>query len=246
MNWAKILLEMADKDLEAAKCLYDKELYPQSIFYLQQSVEKATKSFGLVIGIVDENELMNNIGHNPLKIHKRLIYIHTKSLEKINEGIEKAPKFKEFPLIKTTNLNKTSQETNESLNFFDDLVREKNVSSHSKEEIGGWIKELNKLKAEVEELNGDLTTRSISNEEFNRVKQSILKLFDALYEYNPQKIEKMRKELDNAITIDLVEEMIRVILSLKDAAYVLLSLLYLSIITRPLFKMGNFFEVIER
>ena len=234
MNWDKILLELAEKDLEAAKCLYDKELYPQSIFYLQQSVEKATKSFGLVMGIVDENELINNIGHNPLKIYKKLIYIYKKSLENINEGIGKAPKFKEFPLIKTTNLNKTSQETNDFLKFFDDLVREKDVIFLPKEEIEGWIEELNKLKAEIEELNEDVTRFSVSNEKFNRVKQSILKPFDALYEYNPQKIEKMRKELDNAITPDRVEEMIRIVIpSLYDAVYVSLSLLYLSIITRP-------------
>lgn len=236
MNWAKILLEIADKDLEAAKCLYDKELYPQSIFYLQQSVEKAAKSFGLVMGIISENELKGRegVGHHPYKIYKKLFSMQKKSLKKINEGIKKAPNVKELPLIKTIDLNKIPNETDELLNFFDDLRQGEDIFFLSNEEIEGWIEDLNKLKAEVEELNEGATTFSISNEEFDRVKQGVLKSFDALYEYKPQKIEKMRKVLDNAITPDQVEEMIKMISPpLNDGVFVSVSLLYLSIITFP-------------
>lgn len=56
MNIAEILLEISKKDLEAAKCLYENKFYSQAIFYLQQSVEKAAKSFGLLTGMIDESK----------------------------------------------------------------------------------------------------------------------------------------------------------------------------------------------
>jgi hypothetical protein len=42
---AKEFYKISRSDLEASKLLFDHGKYPQSIFYLQQSVEKATKSF---------------------------------------------------------------------------------------------------------------------------------------------------------------------------------------------------------
>lgn len=52
-NW--IFMEISKMDLAAAKCLYKSGLYSQAVFYLQQSVEKAAKSFGLLTGTVKEN-----------------------------------------------------------------------------------------------------------------------------------------------------------------------------------------------
>lgn len=57
MSFAETLFEIARTDLEAAKCLFEQELYPQAVFYLQQSVEKATKSFGLLKDIIKEGEV---------------------------------------------------------------------------------------------------------------------------------------------------------------------------------------------
>ncbi|MER3602232.1 MAG: hypothetical protein C4339_05895 [Nitrososphaerota archaeon] len=64
MRTELIWLEIAKKDLEAARCLFCKKLYPHSVFYLQQSIEKAAKS--LVIRdkiITTEEDLKKRIGH---------------------------------------------------------------------------------------------------------------------------------------------------------------------------------------
>lgn len=63
-----ILLEIAKNDLEAAKCLYDKKLYSQAIFFFQQSVEKAVKSFGIAFKIINETEA-KDIGHKSVKFY---------------------------------------------------------------------------------------------------------------------------------------------------------------------------------
>ena len=38
-------LEIAKSDLSASKCLFNNDFYPQSLFFFQQSVEKAVKSY---------------------------------------------------------------------------------------------------------------------------------------------------------------------------------------------------------
>jgi len=55
-------------DLRASKLLYGKKLYPQSIFYLQQSVEKSVKTTGLLLRLVGPNkeDLMHEVGHTTI------------------------------------------------------------------------------------------------------------------------------------------------------------------------------------
>jgi len=51
-------------DLYASKILYRKKYYPQAIFYLQQSVEKISKSLLVLMGMCrNEQELKSKIGH---------------------------------------------------------------------------------------------------------------------------------------------------------------------------------------
>lgn len=83
MRTELIWLEIAKKDLEAAKCLFHKKLYPHSVFYLQQSIEKAAKS--LVIRdkiITTEEDAKKRIGHAGWQVAFILV-------EKLNEELEK-------------------------------------------------------------------------------------------------------------------------------------------------------------
>lgn len=65
---AKILLKISRNDLISSRLLVNNRLYPQSLFFLQQSVEKATKSIGLILGIIEEKDLCKTIGHKSMKI----------------------------------------------------------------------------------------------------------------------------------------------------------------------------------
>ena len=49
---AHAFAEMARKDLMASKVLYENRLYPQATFEFQQSVEKAVKTVGLLMGLI--------------------------------------------------------------------------------------------------------------------------------------------------------------------------------------------------
>ena len=63
-----VLIEITQKDFEAARILFEKSLYPQAIYMLQQSLEKAVKALLLKFGIVrTEGELKNEIGHDTVE-----------------------------------------------------------------------------------------------------------------------------------------------------------------------------------
>ena len=67
------LLDIAFKDLTSSQLLFEKELYPQSIFYMQQAVEKSIKQLGVYNQVVKPSELQKDIGHKTEKIFKRVV-----------------------------------------------------------------------------------------------------------------------------------------------------------------------------
>ncbi|MCK5222190.1 MAG: HEPN domain-containing protein [Candidatus Aminicenantes bacterium] len=67
------LLDIAFKDLTSSQLLFEKELYPQSIFYIQQAVEKSIKQLGIYNQVVKPSELHKKIGHKTEKIFKRVV-----------------------------------------------------------------------------------------------------------------------------------------------------------------------------
>jgi len=66
MSNAEVFLEIAKADLKAAQCLYQAKLYPQAVFFLQQSIEKTFKAIGS--SSFSETDLKTKIKHYPLKI----------------------------------------------------------------------------------------------------------------------------------------------------------------------------------
>lgn len=59
----KELIDIAKSDLDASERLYEGGSYPQAVFYLEQSIEKTAKAFGLEVGIIEEEELQG-LGHH--------------------------------------------------------------------------------------------------------------------------------------------------------------------------------------
>jgi len=71
-----IFLEIASRDMEAARLLLQNGLYPHSVFFVEQSVEKTVKSLGLWRKAITLNEAYE-YGHRAIplfrKIWKKLI-----------------------------------------------------------------------------------------------------------------------------------------------------------------------------
>lgn len=100
-----VFLEIAFHDLKVSKELYISEHFPHSIFYLQQSIEKAVKFIGLKNESIKVSELMHSIGHITSKIFKKEI---VKYLE-YTEYNTPEELYKEFQSIAQT-IHETSDE----------------------------------------------------------------------------------------------------------------------------------------
>ena len=119
MKFAETLFEIAKKDLEAAKCLFERELYPQAVFYLQQSVEKATKSFGNL----SEDEAKEDIRHKSIKVYKKLLAEERKRLENLEKAIEKFPELQKTKIVGNLDLGDHRKKLDNSLNLLPEINR---------------------------------------------------------------------------------------------------------------------------
>jgi len=235
MKLAKILLDISKQDLAAAKCLYENELYSQAVFYLQQSVEKAAKAFGLLMGIISENELKGRkgIGHNPLKIHKKVADKQLEQIGKLKDGFEILPELKKTELIRTINIEEMHKTLEKFIRFYETITKEKSVYI-PKDEIEQIIEELENFETKVQELKRNIHTLSVSESEISKLKSDLLEFFNTLYIYDSEKIEKVKEDLEQVLNPKLIEDVLRkLILMFSDVIYIHFSLFYFSIITFP-------------
>lgn len=100
----RILLDISKEDLDASRVLYENRLYPQSLFYFQQSVEKLIKFLGLKEEIINPTDLQNKISHKTSQIFRSAILKH----QKLNPISVNFDVDKEFQTLKDV-VNKTPE-----------------------------------------------------------------------------------------------------------------------------------------
>jgi hypothetical protein len=66
------LIEISEEDLNATRILYENKLFPQSIFFFQQSIEKLSKHLGISNEIIEPGKLQSEINHKSLLIFSKL------------------------------------------------------------------------------------------------------------------------------------------------------------------------------
>jgi len=87
-------LKFAKQDLDASVILYEKEDFRNSIYLLQQSVEKACKYYGLSYGLISQKDLHKDVSHVSPKIFK--IFINQSSVDLVKNLGGKEIKVDEF------------------------------------------------------------------------------------------------------------------------------------------------------
>jgi len=131
------MLEISFEDLKASKILYENKFYPQSVFYFQQSTEKAIKYLGLNANIIDKKDLLSDIGHKTLKIFKK--------------AIKKS--FDQFPFNKQFDVDKEFQ-----------IIQDSIKRNDLKDTIPFIINQINEFKAELPNLPFDYNKISNPND----------------------------------------------------------------------------------
>ena len=65
------LLEISKEDLNASRLLFENEMYPQSLFYFQQSAEKLVKYIGVKEEVIEKKDLQRKVSHKSTLIFRR-------------------------------------------------------------------------------------------------------------------------------------------------------------------------------
>ncbi len=232
------LLFIALEDLDSSIILYHREHYPQSVFYLQQAVEKAVKSLGLFFEIVSERDLFRRVGHKPLEIYRRPISKISTDIPALNKELDNHPEFRDLLQISGIDFDELASSTKNLVHQFDEYlstVVDYNLSSEVFSEIISMIGQVNR---EIETAEEKIRGEGIREEEFDAIQDDLRKQFEALFISihipSPQK-EMMRDELNSFFTAffpnkEFFEYLVYVLLKIVRIAQ---NLFYLSIITSP-------------
>jgi HEPN domain-containing protein len=223
MNTNHVLLYIAERDLAAAESLFEKKLYPQAVFYLQQAVEKATKSFALHNNIISEDEL-KEISHASLKIYLKIVEEHKNKVKEFQELIKKLPKLKHTTLFKKYE-DISSEKFDEMLDKFEFYLKHSNRKISDKE-MEETISELINLETEIE--NKEIKSKN-EVENFRHLFQEVANTFAGEHPELRENIKRGKKRFES-LTPELMEELIS--FSISQAIYCN-HLLFLSLILCP-------------
>jgi uncharacterized protein YeeX (DUF496 family) len=118
MNETKTYLDISINDLNAAKSLFQNKHFSQAIYFLQQSVEIAFKSFALFTNNLTEDQLKKQISHKSQKVFFRIAKSNYNEFHESWENIKKA-----FPNVQYDTLEFVDhiQQVLDSKNFLQDL-----------------------------------------------------------------------------------------------------------------------------
>lgn len=201
MNTNQVFLDIAKQDLESARNLFEKRLYSQAIFYLEQAVEKATKSLGLYQNIISEDEL-EDIGHESIEIYVMVIKGLKSKVIRFSERIKQFPKLKHVTLIKEYE-NLDLEKFTKIVDGFEAGLKEQ-IRQLSDEELDKLLSELAKIEREIEAL------RTIEKDELENLKQLYQGVADAILEKHLEFREKVEKELSKfgLLTPEAIEKLI--------------------------------------
>ena len=225
-----IFLEMAKNELEAAKYLFSKKLYSQSVFHLQQAIEKAVKCFGIWSKIITDSEAKDVIGHEAWKLYLKIFDEVKNKIARLEEVLNKFPSLKEVSLIKKLDIPgfKSKMQGYEHAFKFSD--EEMFNLSFSKEKLQAITNEINKLNESLKEA---VLPETIKEEELSDLRKEFHDFLDAISEFNPNINEKVKEKINEILTplIISIFKMIKdTILRVISSS---VSLFYLSIIFSP-------------
>jgi len=227
-------LEIARQDLEAARLLYDAQLYPQAVYFLQQSVEKGWKSFGFQHGIIDEQEALNPISHTPSEVsHKSCVLLQ----KIVNSHLSN---FRKYKLV----LGQDLGTVNDDLTYLGDLetqtirvigelekvrndpYRYKSIPQEQFDEI---VARCHGYERGLGIVNDLLKDRMFSDEMYAEIKWGAERTLRRILRGIPFKRRLLRRGVNRFQREDL-ENLIKVTL---NGMVIFEPLLYLAIITQP-------------
>jgi len=227
-------LEIARQDIEAARLLYDAQLYPQAVYFLQQGVEKGWKSFGFQYGIIDEPEAQNPVSHTPSEVsHKscallqKIVNSHLGSFRKVKQALGQDLETINEDLAYLGDLEvQTVWAIGELENIKNDPYRYKSIPQEQFDEIVAKCHDYERGLGIINEL---LKDREFSDEVYAEIRWGAKKTLQKMLWGIPFKRRLLHLGL-NQFQKEELDNLIKVIL---NGMVIFEPLLHLAIITQP-------------
>jgi len=227
LNLIKDLVDIGEKDLKASEKLYENKVYPHSMFFLQQSVEKVTKAFGLLTGFIKEQELYRK-GRGDRK-KKTIDHISPKTFIIIlkKKQVRKVITIFHF-------LVKNDPELKDKLKNLDKRINELEWLINKKEEIAMYSESMINTILKIFELCKDSFSKEIGNRKIEEIKQQFLFCLRGRLQniISQEKLDEEYNKLKSKIEFFL--PLVPTILIITITLY------FLSIITYPHFSFTRY------
>jgi hypothetical protein len=198
------------------------------VFYLQQCIEKATKSFSVWNKIITEAEAKEVVGHEAWKIYSKILNEFKEKVVKLEEVCEVFPQLRDVNLIKEIKIDKLKRELSECQKIF--------LNKNTRWKLSFSNEELSSIITQIEKLNGlgrKIKILKTNEKETKKLKEELFQLLKTISEVNHSVIKEVEK-LNNLITPQLVTNIFKKLMKIiPELIFCFLSLFYLSLIFSP-------------
>jgi HEPN domain-containing protein len=237
MKEETIFLELAKEDLNAAKYLFNQKIYHLSVFHLQQTVEKAIKSFGLYQNVISIEEAKKVVGHKAWGLYSKIFEEYEARMKRLEDLFTRSEKFKEFIL---KNLN-WAFELRSKIQTYDKIL--KNFSSDDLFSISNSSEELQKIISEIKRVEEILNKVEIKEDNVSEYMKTLDSFLNVFAEINPDVDKKLIDESILLITPELMNYIYRIVKEYIVKLYFSsLCLFYLSVVFSPHYTKSRYPE----
>lgn len=195
---------IAKQDLIAAKVLYRKGLYPEALFFFQQSIEKAYKSYHLFSELGDNHTDSSTtslpimkIGHTPTKILERRALDMESRLKDIKRTIDSIPNHHEIYEKIGVDYAELIQQFSELRQVSSQISANRNSQRQMRlHELNDLIVDLSKIMKQSDRLNRDIKRISFDSASREQMKRKNLEMLSPFFKHFPEQAEKFTNEND--------------------------------------------------
>lgn len=173
-------IEIAVKDLEVSKILFENKLYSNSFYHFQQASEKGLKAYAFMVKAYTSENDANKTGHYTLKFF----------VDSANERQKEIAFLKDYDLDKIIGSESLDEYSNNLKSDLNVLPQKKEIFEYSNEILIEILKILFELKEYDFEFPIEFKEYLIDKMDF---------FFDKFYKLNPEKIEEARKDFKEFI-----------------------------------------------
>jgi len=205
-EFIQTLLDIAEQDLASSKILYKKKKYPQSIFLLQQSVEKTAKAYGLFEGSLSIKQLEKDISHKTPIIYRKFADRELRKGLKLKKNIETHEDLQKLSFLQEIDLKNYCDNQKLMIKEINDSLNKKEILTDNEKNLVDGLKGIKFILSDLKQPKDKEI--KIPKEEIEKQLDKVIKPIIELYKEKGMEIpEDWKKDLKKLDTIDFDEFM---------------------------------------